>query len=143
MEISELVKEISNLKEIIKLINDNVKFQLQVQWAALAFVVAASGASLLILARTWFNRELDKRMTEFKKTFDNKIKQKFEVLKNIGVSPTGPTYVTLGGDEQPEVFMQVHDGKRCHIDVKGNNVTLTNLEDTEIIIDLLILYIKE
>jgi len=64
MDITELVKQMSYLNETIKLIDSNVKFNIQVMWGVLAFAVAAAGAALYYSARFWFQSAMDKKAKE-------------------------------------------------------------------------------
>ena len=70
MEISELAKQINNLTETVKLIDSNVKFNLQVTWSVLAFVVATAGAALYFMVKVMVDKkvedQLDKRLEALK-----------------------------------------------------------------------------
>lgn len=89
MELSQLASEVSNLKEMVNLIDNTVKFHLQMQWAVLAFIVAASGAALYVMARYWVAQAMETKVKEIKDAIiaeleAKHIKKHIEGLWNAG-----------------------------------------------------------
>ena len=67
MELDSINNQINNLRDTITLIDDTVKFHLTIQWAVLAFVIAASGWALYLMAKDWFEKGLDRRVVQLRK----------------------------------------------------------------------------
>jgi len=72
------------LYETIKLIDDNVKFNIQVMWGVLAFVVAAAGTALYYSARFWFQSAMDKKSKEIEQNIlDLLTKKMYNISRTI------------------------------------------------------------
>ncbi|MBP2027387.1 hypothetical protein J2Z35_001181 [Acetoanaerobium pronyense] len=66
MELESIDNQINSLKDTITLIDGTVKFHLTIQWMVLAFVIAASGWALYLMAKDWFEKGLDRRVEQLK-----------------------------------------------------------------------------
>lgn len=70
MNIDQITNELKNLSDKINLIDNNVKFNIQMYWAVLAVVVAILALAVYFLVKQFINHtietELDKKLEELK-----------------------------------------------------------------------------
>lgn len=85
MELNELLFQIDNIKEIINIIDNTVKFHIQVMWGAIAFVVAAAGASLYFLAKHWFTSTLEIRLKQLEQEIKKSIAKEYKSAYGMGI----------------------------------------------------------
>ena len=64
LDVNQLAIQLNNLIETVKLIDSNVKFNIQMQWAVFAFVIASTGAALYFLAKSWFHTVMETKEKE-------------------------------------------------------------------------------
>ena len=66
-----MANEIKNIWEWIFYVDSNVKFHMQMQWAVFGVTVTILGASLVILARSWFKSSINKQLKKIKREIIN------------------------------------------------------------------------
>lgn len=70
MNIDQITNELKNLSDKINLIDNNVKFNIQIFWGVLALIVAVLGIAIYFLVKQFINHtietELDKKLKELK-----------------------------------------------------------------------------
>lgn len=71
MDINYL-NDLKRLEDIILLIDNNVRFNINMFWTALLFILTASGAALVLIAKTTAKKAAETKAVELQKVFDEK-----------------------------------------------------------------------
>lgn len=75
-QIAEILQKLNAISEHFSLLQQNVDRSLATMWWALGFVVAAAGAALLVLARSWVDKAVKSKLKEMERDVE-------EINKNI------------------------------------------------------------
>lgn len=85
MELQELLKEINYLKDLIQIVDSNVKFNMQMILGVLVFIVTVIGTSLYFLAKTWFKNTIEARVKEIEKNVRKSINKEYNCAYGSGM----------------------------------------------------------
>lgn len=87
MNIDQIANELKNLSDKMNLIDNNVKFNIQIFWGVLALIVAVLGIAIYFLVKQFINHtietELDKKLEELKQKIVKEI-----TYENEKIQPT-------------------------------------------------------
>lgn len=153
--------KIEDVYNYVQLVEDDYQFHTTWLLAVLAFVVAATGASLYVLARQWFNSTVKQEIAAAEKRMLEQLKDEIaEELDNHyrtysftiaqGASVYLP-YEPINAGVHPSVFVRPHhpeDKYRVDILEDKQQIKITNLnhergeETKELQLDILVLKAK-
>ncbi|MBY6935178.1 hypothetical protein FDB44_17515 [Clostridium botulinum] len=112
MTIEQIEYELSKLSEKINLINDNVKFNIQILWGVLALIVAVLGMAIYFLVKQYIKStlesQLEKQLKIMKKDFIKQYESEnfsyeapmmevWEVLQSVVYSRNMHGYINIKG----------------------------------------------
>lgn len=128
MEDEAILNRIDELFNYIQQVEGNYQFHLNWIIAILAFVVAAAGTSLYVLAKYWFNTTAQKEIKDAEKRIKNELQSSMEkeihsYYQTYTMSITAGSmieipYEQISKEVHPSVFVRTHDPEgKCRIDV--------------------------
>jgi len=89
MEITEIAKELNNLKEMVQLIDANVKFNINFFLATMAVVAAFVGGALYIWAKFIVSKALERKAREIEQNIWVSLKPDIDYLKKHSIREYG------------------------------------------------------
>jgi hypothetical protein len=89
LELEEIIVQITNLQEQIRLIDSNLKFNITVFLAMLAFFLGLAGWALYLFAKSIVEKGLDNRINLLRKELKERYDKRTEELKSGSIVESG------------------------------------------------------
>lgn len=142
----QLNVEVEALSKLIEVIDSNVKFNINIMWIVITITVTLASGTLIILAKSWFEKLVEKRLQNFEgkiiKQVHDEIKDQYQGM-TIELGQQGLISVPFERQrfgESPTVFVRPHEYRRKpEVKIDTSNITIKNIENTPLKIDILII----
>ena len=113
LAVSNNSNSFESLSEKIDIIDDNIKFNINLTWTILGFVVASAGVALYNLCKIWVNKQVEYLMKQNGKKLRDEMKERRKELKEVNkkIENLLPQYhvivkkCSLGDDNITTLFM--------------------------------------